>query len=374
MIAAYAIFTAVCISGCSDDPAGPGLPQTQEELIEDLALAYGQMDSTAYAALLHEDFAFLFFAGRQVDPLIWDRDQELAGAGRMFRGLPPIDAQWNPYQGVESIPQVTLARQTEWAVSPVDDPHFPGVSWAEYAYDVTVLLEGGDLTLRATGLTTLYAVEDDDGWQLAGQGDLGGEKRSSEDLDWSTLKWIYRAGDVVTGPATPDEVMVDFERAYTQMDIDAYDSVLDEGFIFAFIDYDRIWYKAEDMNSTGNMFSGEPGTNPDWSYREGVQSISFYTLIRQTPWETVPPEDPYYPDTERALYQVLIVFTLIGGENTMTVSCDQIFYVKAEEILQGDGSTRPLYSLAGQLDLPGHGKANEDMTWGHVKSLYYSNE
>ncbi len=118
------------------------------------------------------------------------------------------------------------------------------------------------------------------------------------------------------------------------------------------------------------MFAGNLGENEHGEFTDGVQSISIHTMIRQTTWEELPPDDPDFPGTEQALFQVLIVFYLQGGENTITINSNQIFFVKAEEIDQGDGTTRTRYFLAGQRDMSMGGKANEGRTWGHVKSLY----
>jgi hypothetical protein len=170
-------------------------------------------------------------------------------------------------------------------------------------------------------------------------------------------------------PDTADKLMENFERAYTEMDIDEYGNVLHADFEFIFIDHIETWTRAQDMASTANMFAGNPGQNPDGSYREGVQSIAVNTLIRQTPWEEMPGDDPDFPGHERALYQVIIVFTLEGGTNTITIDCDQQFYVTSGEAMDG-GQPRTRYYLVGQRDLDSGGKSNEDMTWGSIKSLY----
>lgn len=174
-------------------------------------------------------------------------------------------------------------------------------------------------------------------------------------------------------PDTADKLMENFERAYSTMNIEEYGIVLHEDFKFIFIDYAEVWYKAQDMASTTNMFSGSPGENPDGTYRDPVQSITVNTLIRQTEWEAVPGNDPDFPNTEKALYSVQIVFLLEGGENTITIDCDQLFFVTSEEE-DDDGTPRTRYYLAGQQDLLGGGKFNEDATWSAVKMLFRTDE
>lgn len=369
----FCLLLAAGLAGCSSDdptnPDTPSLPATRAELIEAYELAYTQMSGTGYEALLHEDYAYVFPSYRD-GPIVWDRDEDLDSANRMFQGLPPLFAPWDTHDGVESIAVYTLLRQTEWADTPGDDPHFPGLSEALFDCEIELLPVGGNASMTVTGDLMVYAAETADGWQIAGLKDVGTVEKPNEVVSWSAMKWMYRAHDDFTGPETPDELMSDFYAAYTSMDIDAYDAVLDESFKCIFIDFLSVWDWAEDMYSTGTMFAGEPGQNPDGSYREGIQSIAIHTLIRQTPWAPIPQNDPDFPGCEQALYQVMIVFTHINGYNTMTVNSDQVFYVTAEEIPQGDGRTRPRYSLAGQRDLLGGGKANEDLTWGSIKSIY----
>jgi len=171
-------------------------------------------------------------------------------------------------------------------------------------------------------------------------------------------------------PDNPNALMVRFERAYEEMNINEYEVILHADFKFIFIDYAEVWYRQTDIQSTANMFNFNPGQNPDGSYRAPVQNIAINTLIRQTPWEDVPANDPDFPDSEKALYQVQIVFTLEGGENTITVESDQLFFVKPEEIDQGDGTMRTRYFLYGQRDLVGGGRGDEGRSWGAIKSLY----
>jgi len=152
-------------------------------------------------------------------------------------------------------------------------------------------------------------------------------------------------------PDTADKLLENFERAYGEMNTTEYELILHEDYKFIFIDNVDIWYRQDDIQSTSNMFAGNPGEDELGNFKDGVQSISINTLIRQTPWEAVPADDPDFPNSEKAFYQVQIVFTLNGGENTITVDSDQQFYVKSEDVDQGDGTTRLRYYLYGQRDL-----------------------
>ncbi len=151
-------------------------------------------------------------------------------------------------------------------------------------------------------------------------------------------------------PDTADKLMENFERAYSVMNINEYELILHDDYKFIFIGDAETWYRQQDIQSTTNMFAGNPGED-EHGYKPGVQSIAINTLIRQTPWESVPADDEDFPNSEQALYQVLMVFTLEGGDNQITVDSNQLFFVKAEEVDQGDGTTKIRYFLYGQRDL-----------------------
>jgi len=152
-------------------------------------------------------------------------------------------------------------------------------------------------------------------------------------------------------PDTADKLMENFERSYIEMSIDAYRDVLHTDYKFIFIG-NETWYRDDDLASTDNMFAGNPGIDPETQeLKDGVQSIAINTLLKQTPWEDVPANDPDFPNSKKAYFQVLIIFTLDGGLNTITVDSDQMFYVKSEEVDQGDGTTRTRFYLYGQRDI-----------------------
>ncbi len=170
-------------------------------------------------------------------------------------------------------------------------------------------------------------------------------------------------------PDTREKLMENFEQAYVEMDIDEYDFILHDDFIFIFTDTE-VWTRLQDIQSTTNMFSGEQGEYGDGWAVLGVQSIAVHTFNQIGVWERQEPTHPYFPDTDQGLFDVQIVFYLEGGEHTLTVSSEQLFYVKSEEVDDGEGGTRTRCFLAGQRDLGSGLKTNEDMTWGSVKALY----
>ncbi len=170
-------------------------------------------------------------------------------------------------------------------------------------------------------------------------------------------------------PDTADKLMANFNVAYASMDIEEYENCLHPDFQFIFMNNDS-WDRADDVTSTENMFAGDPGEDPDGMPKPGVQSIEIIELTQMTFWDTTLPNYPDFPNTEKALYKVNIMFYLDGGENTITITEQQLFYAVAVEVDQGDGTSRTRFYLTGQQDLAGENKGNEDMTWGGVKALY----
>jgi hypothetical protein len=159
-------------------------------------------------------------------------------------------------------------------------------------------------------------------------------------------------------PDTAAKLMANFKLAYDEMNIDEYDNVLHAGFIFVFADGSPvapttgIYTRPEDLQSTTRMFAGEQGQDPDGQPKAPVRDIEFSQMERLTEWEEVPLDDPYFPGALRALYDVRLVFDLnTDSTNTITIDCQQLFYVKSVDEEQDDGGTRPHFYLIGQQDL-----------------------
>jgi len=174
-------------------------------------------------------------------------------------------------------------------------------------------------------------------------------------------------------PATPEAFMLAFAQAYTDMNLPDYDALVRPQYDFKFLDPVRdtaTWSRELDMTSTERMFNGEPGDLYDGVITcAGVDSIRIAEFIRLTPWETTDPDDPDFPDAERALYQIEIVFHVDAGENSLTVASGQIFYLAAEETAKSDGDRATGYRLCGQRDMR-LAKANENLYWGDIKRMF----
>jgi len=164
-------------------------------------------------------------------------------------------------------------------------------------------------------------------------------------------------------PSTQDQLMANFQRAYDEMDIDAYrDEILHPDYKFVFIEGSDLggptgyWTREDELLSAQAMFSGEPHTNSNGEVAPGISDITFDVLDRVDPWQPVPPDDPYFagPGAWKALFNVHLVLRHDGG--TYTISSPQIFVVIPVEVDDGTGATRTRWMLYGQQDLESGGK------------------
>jgi len=111
----------------------------------------------------------------------------------------------------------------------------------------------------------------------------------------------------VTGPGTPDELMVQFKMVYQNMDVGNYLALLDPGYrmllsaetIDAFPDVGPFLDLDEEERIHTRMFSGENLTDPGGHPVPGVESVSFNVMNRMTAW--APTDDEVnFPDSEWA--------------------------------------------------------------------------
>ena len=175
---------------------------------------------------------------------------------------------------------------------------------------------------------------------------------------------------------SPDQLMDNFVQAYEAMDLEGYGDILHEDFIFDPVDegghwgFPADWDKNTELLLTGNMFNGRDGQNPDGSLRDGIQSIRINSMVRQTAWVSPPPEETLFDADLHALFDAAIVFTLNGGDNTMSVYYDQVFYVRAVETKLKSAEGDTLYELVGHREIRSYRAGNEDNSWSVIKTLY----
>ncbi len=164
--------------------------------------------------------------------------------------------------------------------------------------------------------------------------------------------------DAYPFPDTAEQLMTNFKDAYGGMNIDEYDNVLHEDFLFVFADgspvapTNGVYTREEDLQSTTRMFNGDQGQDEEGVVKPGVRDIEFTQLERQTDWEEVPGDDLHFAGARRALFDVRVVFYLnTESTNTITIDCQQLFYVTSVAEEQAGGGTRQHFYLIGQHDL-----------------------
>lgn len=187
-------------------------------------------------------------------------------------------------------------------------------------------------------------------------------------------------------PDTPQQLMNNFRNAYDEMDLGEYGAALHPDFRFVFDEGSPVappggvFVRAEDLQSTTNMFAGESGHGSGGELLAGVRDVEFERLERLSDWEFAPGNDPLFPYATRAFFRVRVVFVLdTDAANTITVDALQQFHVQAVEETQPGGGTRCHFFLIGHRDffvgLAAAGSivsSNEDMSWGSIKALYLS--
>jgi hypothetical protein len=175
-------------------------------------------------------------------------------------------------------------------------------------------------------------------------------------------------------PDTPDQLMANFKTAYTGLDIADYRLVLHPDYVFIFRLRDVLpgasdrFTCAEDLAVAEKMFSGLPIERPGDMTLPAISSIQFTTFNRAGPWTEVGLEDPDFPNTKRALYDIELTFSRAGA-NTIIVNGQQEFFVASRDTVVS-GVAKQYCQLQGQRDLSGESKGVEGDSWGAVKCLY----
>ncbi|MBK9304449.1 MAG: hypothetical protein IPM94_11310 [bacterium] len=187
-------------------------------------------------------------------------------------------------------------------------------------------------------------------------------------------------------PDTPQQLMTNFRNAYDEMDLGEYGAALHPDFRFVFAEGSSaappsgVYTRAEDLQSTANMFAGEPGHGPGGEPMVGVRDVEFERLVRFSDWDVAPGNDPYFPYATQAFFEVRVVFDLDTEDpSTITVFSLQRFYVKAMAEAQPGGGTRCHFYLIGHQELVvglsaarSSAPMDESIDWGAIKALYLS--
>jgi len=182
--------------------------------------------------------------------------------------------------------------------------------------------------------------------------------------------------DPPIGPKSPDELMVQFVRAYETMDLEKYLALLDPEFLMilgaeTIIDFPDVgttldFTKEERIHQ--RMFSGEQHEDPDGNFVPGTSAIAFLDIRALAGWVSSDDEDQF-PGTVWAPFELNLLFD--RGQQFSTLKVDGMvkIYARTHEA-EVDGTTIAYYLMAGMVDLTGFGKGTESTAWGNVKALY----
>ncbi|MCP4798580.1 MAG: hypothetical protein GY893_01360 [bacterium] len=159
-------------------------------------------------------------------------------------------------------------------------------------------------------------------------------------------------------PYTKEQVLTNLKIAYEEMDINGYRDCLHPDYKFLFIpeEGDQLgipngyFERAEDLEVMERTFSGNSHTTEEGT-QPGLQSISISGWDIAGVWQQESANHPYFPGAYRALYNIYMMYSEIGGEHTLTIESEQLFYVEPVEELQDDGTTRTHWYIIGQQDI-----------------------
>jgi len=177
-------------------------------------------------------------------------------------------------------------------------------------------------------------------------------------------------------PDTPAQLMANFQTTYESRNALEYLILMDPGFLTIlqmqtveeFPDVGTTLDHDEESRIHRRLFPGEALTDPNGNLIPGVERIAFSRFRALDAWVETPAED-FFPGTEWAPYEVEILLDRGLSFSTLKVEGMIRFYVTSKDSLY-QGSIRPYYQMAGQLDLTGGFKGVETSTWGSVKALW----
>ena len=172
---------------------------------------------------------------------------------------------------------------------------------------------------------------------------------------------------------TPEQFATNFRRVWEERDIDQYDNLLAENFVFYLsrADVDEgepgLWDRAREIRAAESIF-GMQSSPPQLT----VESIEFTRWEVNNPWmgEIV---DPTFADADLvAIYTVELMATIAGSPER--IKGNQRLYLKRQEI-DVDGEWTTVFRLRAWEDLginvnrPAQ-RSDEAISWGLFKSLF----
>jgi len=178
-------------------------PDSPQQVMENFMTAYETQDVVEYLMIMHPDFQTVLQTETmdefpEVGPTL-DRYEEQNVHKRMFLGDAVTDPQGSLVPGVQNIDFQVFLPVGVWEDTP-DGDVFPDALVAPY--EVEILLDRGQnySTLMVAGMIKFYVVSrefEHEGtirqfFQMVGQVDLTGGFKSTETINWGSVKAVYR--------------------------------------------------------------------------------------------------------------------------------------------------------------------------------------
>lgn len=184
-------------------------------------------------------------------------------------------------------------------------------------------------------------------------------------------------------PGTPEQVMVNFQDAFSSQDLTALQDVIHPDFRFHLTrtDVDRFPLPTDHLNAyeervaAENMFSGEIVIHPGGAISAAISAIHFDVFQPLASAWNVSPADSLFPGSLRRLYSVDLSIER-PGNTTLRIQGQQEFFVASRDSILDDGTTLAFHELVGQRDLSDLSSALTTTTgsWGMAMLTYYTNQ
>jgi len=184
-------------------------------------------------------------------------------------------------------------------------------------------------------------------------------------------------------PGTPEQVMVNFQDAFSSRDLAALLDIIHPDFRFHLTqaDVDRFPLPTDHLNAyeervaAENMFSGEIVIHPGGAISAAISAIHFDVFQPLASAWNVSPADSLFPGSLRRLYNIDLSIER-PGNTTLRIRGQQEFYVTSRDSTLDDGTTGTFHQLVGQRDFSDLSASLTTTagSWGMAMLTYYTNQ
>ena len=385
------VFMLLLVTACAEDKIiRPDVdpPQTRDDVLNELQVAYNQRSLLEYQKLLDTDFLF-FFADADVNdpvdpvPESWGWDDEMAATGHLFD--PAYEGDEDPVTRIS----LTLQASPNWTPTEPEDPRFAGETWYVNVARYNLFVQtAGPTDFQAVDIQTEFTVRQSevDGhmeWRIVRWRDdiddiggimvgLKGLRSQKKGVSWGSVKWVYESSDDYRDLTEKQHVLENLETAYNKRNEREYRKLLDEAFAFHFSVSDvnnrsdptpETWDRQAEEATAVNMF--DPGYEGS---ADPITQLSV-TLQPSETWIEWPPDPQHQGETWYAKLVHYNLFVQTAGPTDY-----QSVDIQAEIVIRFDGGTGRWQIVRWRDQIEARGKDDrfrvEQSAWGRIKWLY----